>query len=100
MNRQKDLNDIVNGWLQENAIDDQHPHDWLVHCFDKKGDWVDLLDEREDKEIDFSLLYSRDFAHGTAGHNRLMLVAKLARLLDTYEHALQKMVAYTDSGEL
>ena len=37
------------------------------------------FDERELKEIKLSLIYADQFAHGTAGHNRLMLIAKLAQ---------------------
>ena len=37
------------------------------------------LDERELKEIKLALIYADQFAHGTAGHNRLILIAKLAQ---------------------
>jgi hypothetical protein len=37
-----------------------------------------ILDERELKEIHHALHYSEVLAHGTAGHNMLMLIAKLA----------------------
>jgi hypothetical protein len=29
-------------------------------------------------------LYAKDFAHGTDGHHRLLLIAKLADLLDKF----------------
>lgn len=38
-------------------------------------------DERQLKEIAFSLVYVEHFAHGTAGHNQYILVAKMAREL-------------------
>lgn len=41
-----------------------------------------LLDERQQKEIKFAELYAQDFNHGTTGHNQLLLVARLAELLD------------------
>ncbi|MGB1286095.1 MAG: hypothetical protein ACPG7F_06145 [Aggregatilineales bacterium] len=44
--------------------------------------WTDELTEREQKEVEFALLYAANFQHGTAGHNRLMLIAKLANLLN------------------
>lgn len=36
--------------------------------------------ERELKEIYFALMYAYNFSHGTDGHNRLILIAKLAEL--------------------
>ena len=41
-----------------------------------------VLSERDIKEINFAKLYAMDFAHGTAGHNRLMLIANLAAALE------------------
>jgi hypothetical protein len=40
-----------------------------------------VLDERELKEIHHSLFYREVLAHGTVGHNQLMLIAKLAETL-------------------
>lgn len=37
-----------------------------------------VLTTREFDEIKFATLYDRDFGHGTDGHNRLLLIAKLA----------------------
>ena len=39
-----------------------------------------VFEERELAEIKFALMYAEEFAHGTAGHNRLLLIAKLAHL--------------------
>lgn len=33
---------------------------------------------REIKQIEFSLIYARDFNHGADGHNNMSIVAKLA----------------------
>jgi hypothetical protein len=45
--------------------------------------WRELeLDGRESHELRFAELYATQFCHGTDGHNRLMLLAKLAALLD------------------
>lgn len=49
------------------------------------GSWnwqVDLLDERQRKELAFARLYAADFSHGTDGHNRLLLLARLADIID------------------
>lgn len=43
------------------------------------------LSDRDRKEIDFARLYEADFGHGTDGHNRLLIIAKMARLLDYLE---------------
>lgn len=37
--------------------------------------------EREWSEIEFALTYSFAFSHGTDGHHRLMLIAKLFDML-------------------
>jgi hypothetical protein len=41
-----------------------------------------MLDERQRKAIAFAETYVRDFNHGTVGHNDLVLIARLAELLD------------------
>jgi len=46
------------------------------------SDWRTLVDERQRKEIALAEVYARDFNHGTTGHNQLMLIARLAELLD------------------
>lgn len=40
----------------------------------------DLLEmtERELKEIHHALYYARNLAHGTLGHNQLLIIAKIA----------------------
>lgn len=40
--------------------------------------WMDDLDERQRKEIRFARLYAEQFGHGTDGHNRLLLIARLS----------------------
>lgn len=44
-------------------------------------EWYKLLTEREQKEVDFAGLYATEYNHGTAGHNRLILIFKLAEIL-------------------
>lgn len=52
--------------------------------------WTQELDERQRKELELARLYAKDFAHGTTGHNQLMLIAKLAELLDKTEQKQSK----------
>lgn len=51
----------------------------------KHLDWHNLLDDRQFKEVIFATFYAQNFNHGTAGHNRLLLIAKLASIIDTME---------------
>lgn len=48
-------------------------------------EWQKLLDEREWAEVCFARVYKNNFKHGTDGHNRLLLLAKLSYLLDEME---------------
>lgn len=40
------------------------------------------LTEREAAEVHFAKLYAQHYHHGTDGHSRLMLIARLAELLE------------------
>lgn len=44
--------------------------------------WRRTLSERQRKELLLAETYKRDFGHGTAGHNRLELIARLGEILD------------------
>ena len=44
--------------------------------------WANLLTDRERHEITLAQFYARNLSHGTAGHNRLILIAKLVSMLD------------------
>ena len=44
--------------------------------------WAAALTDRELAEINFAHVYATQFNHGTSGHNRLLLIAKLAETLD------------------
>lgn len=37
------------------------------------------FDERQLKEIAWSIFYTVNFAHGTTGHNQLIVISKLAQ---------------------
>lgn len=64
----------------------------LAVAIDGNSQWESHLDQRETMEILFALKYADEFHHGTAGHNRLMLIAKLAKLLDIYEEILDHLI--------
>jgi hypothetical protein len=51
--------------------------------------WLDALDDRQQKEVEFSRVYTSMYHHGTDGHHRMLLIAKLAGLLDTTETDLR-----------
>jgi hypothetical protein len=53
--------------------------------------WFKQLDERQQHEVRFAQLYADTFSHGTDGHNRLLLIAKMADMLD--EQELRMMLA-------
>ena len=42
--------------------------------------------DRALQELDFARMYDQHFHHGTDGHSRLVLIAKLAELLDEKEN--------------
>ena len=46
------------------------------------NNWLDEFDAREQKSIDHARLYAALYAHGDPGHLHLMIIAKLAALLD------------------
>lgn len=48
------------------------------------------FDERQRKEIEFSILYLNEFEHGTDGHNAKVIIAKMAGLLDRREVVLRE----------
>lgn len=44
--------------------------------------WETHFTERELKEIEFARVYAAQYGHGTDGHIRLTIMARLAELLD------------------
>lgn len=44
--------------------------------------WRSLLNERGAKEVQFAQVYAEQFAHGTTGHNQLMLINELRTVID------------------
>ena len=53
------------------------------------GGWEAQLSTRDYKEVLFAKTYAMQYRHGTAGHNRLMLIAQLAERLDMYEATIK-----------
>lgn len=52
--------------------------------------WLDTLDDRQRQEIALARLYDTPtFRHGTTGHQQLILISRLAQLLDMQAGALQ-----------
>jgi len=49
--------------------------------------WRDSFDERQRKQIEWARLYAKDFAHGADGHNAMMIISKMAQMLDDLEGA-------------
>lgn len=45
-------------------------------------DWENHFTERELSEIKWCQLYDEQFKHGADGHNRMVIVSKLCRLLE------------------
>lgn len=44
--------------------------------------WLQRLDNRQQEQIRFSRVYANNFHHGADGHNSMMIIAKLADMLD------------------
>lgn len=47
-------------------------------------DWMSQLDERQQAEVRFAKEYAATYHHGTDGHHRLMLIAKMAWMMDNF----------------
>lgn len=44
--------------------------------------WKVQLTDRERKEVEFCQQYAQNFNHGTDGHSRMLVVARLAQIID------------------
>jgi hypothetical protein len=54
------------------------------------------LDDRQVAEIEFAKTYAETFHHGTDGHSRLMLIAKLAWFIEEIGKLANQEVAHAD----
>lgn len=62
----------------------------------ERYEWIKDFDERQQKEIAFCLIYDTgQYRHGTQGHNDMVIIARMARLLDTYQAELERISGYT-----
>ncbi len=64
--------------------------------------WLDKFDERQQKQIKLARLYDApDFRHGADGHNNMLIISKMASLLDAAEEqAGEKLAALARAGEV
>lgn len=46
------------------------------------GRWLMLFDARQQAEINFNVIYARQFKHGTNGHNERLVMARLYDLVN------------------
>lgn len=80
-----DLGDAVQAHWREAvyaACASVDPEFLNAHSEPKKVDWRYAFDDRSMTEIKFAQEYLDKFNHGTTGHNALVIIAKLAKLLD------------------
>lgn len=84
--------DIAFGDMLDEAIDGDEKL-IIANAFLVNDEWQRLLDGRQAKELNFAIGYVSEFAHGTAGHNRLMLIARIADILDIYERVVNRLLA-------
>jgi len=57
--------------------------DMLAQVVKREASWRGNFDERQLKEIDFCIVYKKQFCHGTDGHNIRIIVADMASILDS-----------------
>lgn len=46
------------------------------------GRWLMLFDARQQSEINFNVVYAREFRHGTNGHNERIVMARFYDLVN------------------
>jgi hypothetical protein len=61
-------------------------------------DWRSDFDPREQKEIQLAELYAREFHHGTTGHNDLMIIANMSKMLDTVASTVEDPVQLAEQA--
>lgn len=58
----------------------------------REYEWQSLLDQRQRDEVALARFYAQSTKHGTDGHNRLMLLAAMADMLDDAEDRARNRV--------
>jgi hypothetical protein len=61
--------------------------------------WTAHLEPRQQTHVAFARAYARDFNHGAPGHLDLVLVARLAELLDAANQTLQEIAGGAESAK-
>jgi hypothetical protein len=61
--------------------------------------WFKMFNEREQKELLFAQMYFNEFGHGTDGHHRLMLIARLLGYLSLAESDPDAFKEFLDTWE-
>lgn len=64
-------------------------HQMLETMKDGHVNWRDLLDERQQKQVEWSQLYAKDYHHGDEGHNSKLIIAKMADMLDSMSRSIK-----------
>lgn len=71
----------------ETQSDIEAYREWYSGCA-----WFAKLDERQQNEVLFAIVYEAHFSHGTDGHNRLLLISKLVDMLGAAEYNAERIV--------
>lgn len=66
----------------EKSRGEQVDEEKLAKLKEARAKWTEGMDVRMKKEIEFATLYTTLYRHGTDGHNRLLLIAQLAAIID------------------
>ena len=61
--------------------------------------WRETLDERQRKSIDFAEAYTRYYNHGAVGHNDMILIARLAAILDEQQDGEVEAIAHDETKQ-
>lgn len=61
--------------------------------------WLNNFDERQQKEIEFCVLYLNQFEHGTDGHNAKVIIAKMAIMLSNVESIAYELASEIQSDK-
>lgn len=55
------------------------------------NNWLNNFDERQQKQIEWSILYAKHFSHGDDGHNAKLIIAQMAKRLDVLSDLLDRI---------
>jgi hypothetical protein len=72
--------------FMEGEMGEELPRDYVTD----RPEWQANLPVREIAEIAFAREYAKNYRHGTTGHNQLMLISKMAGLIDWLDSELRQ----------